>query len=339
MKNRDGIQFILVCVIGIVLIGVLIPLADIYNLKIDIDYGSKKTYESEIDNGIFIKTNNIVLDNFNDNITISEAGEYNVKGTFNFSILVNANDKVILNLNGVDINSKITSAIANRGTNELVINLVDESVNNLKDDGYSVYDGCIYSRGKLTIGGNGILNIVGNQENGEGISTTDADIIINGGNINIVAKDDGINVGGGDGILEINGGNIKIGVSGDGIDSNGKFIMNDGVLNILSGTKGKTTGIDTDNGIEINGGNIVAFGSSDYQIPLDSSTQKFIGFYVKDSIKEDSKILLVNDEGLEFELNASQEFKTLIYSNPNIEEGIYYLYIDDVQTEFSFNVY
>lgn len=338
MKKKDGLQFILVCVIGVVLIGILIPLGNITNEELDYDK-KKVTEESEIGNGIFIKTNNIVLDNFNDDITISEGGEYNIKGSFEHSIFVNSNDKVILNLNGVDIKSKITSAIANRGSSELVINLVDESVNNLLDNGYSVYDGCIYSKGKLVIDGTGTLNIVGNQHKGEGIATTNSDIDINGGNINIVANDDGINIGGNSGYININNGYIKINVSGDGIDSNGSLVINGGNIYIKSGTKGKTTGIDTNDGIEINGGNIVAFGSSDYQIPLESSIQKYIGFSIKDYIKQDSKVVLKNDFGLEFEITAEQKFKTLIFSNSEVVEGTYYLYVDGVQTEYSFNVY
>ena len=42
--------------------------------------------------------------------------------------------------------------------------------------------------------------------------------------------------------------------------------------------------------------------------------------------------------GLEYKIIAHQKFKTLIYSNPKLVEGSYYLYVDGEQTEYSFNV-
>ncbi len=84
----------------------------------------------------------------------------------------------------------------NVGTRELVIRLADNSNNTLSDGGASEYDACIYSNGKLTIEGNGTLNVYGNQEEGEGIATETNDITINGGVINIECQDDGINAGG-----------------------------------------------------------------------------------------------------------------------------------------------
>ncbi len=338
MKNKDGVQIIVVCIMCIILICVLLPLGD---LKGNFNYivERNKLKESDIDNGTFIKTNNIILDNFNNDITISEGGEYNIKGNFNHSIFVNANDTVILNLNGVNISSKITSAIANRGENDLIINLVSDSFNNLIDAGYSEYDGCIYSKGKLIIEGSGTLNINGNQKDGEGISTTDADIIINGGKLNISSNDDGINVGGNSGFISINEGEININSIGDGIDSNGNIVINGGKLFVLSGEKGKTTGIDSDDGIEINGGEIIAFGSSDYQKPLDTSKQNYLGFSVKNYISKNSELIFKNNLGLEYKVTAHQKFKTLIYSNPELVDGSYYLYVDGEQTEYSFNVF
>ena len=46
----------------------------------------------------------------------------------------------------------------------LTIKLTDNTINNLSDGGSSEYDGCIFSYGKLTIEGNGTLNVNGKQE-------------------------------------------------------------------------------------------------------------------------------------------------------------------------------
>ena len=337
MKSKERVHIGAVCIIGVALICILLPLG---NLNGIFDYKGERIElkENDIGSGVFIKTNNVVLDNFDSDITISEGGVYNIKGNLNHSIFINANDTVTLNLNGVNISSKITSAIANRGENDLIINLVADSFNNLIDSGYSEYDGCIYSKGKLIIEGTGTLNINGNQKDGEGIATKDNDIIINSGVINISSNDDGINVGGKSGLITINGGEININSNGDGIDSNGNIVINGGKLSVLSGEKGKTTGIDSDDGIEINGGEIIAFGSSDYQKPLDTSLQNYIGVSVKNYIKKDSELLFKNNMGLEYKIIAHQKFKTLIYSNPELVEGSYYLYVDGEQTEYSFNI-
>lgn len=44
----------------------------------------------------------------------------------------------------------------------MVINLVEGTTNVLKDNGSSELDGCIYSSGKLTIEGNGKIEVYGN---------------------------------------------------------------------------------------------------------------------------------------------------------------------------------
>ena len=189
----------------------------------------KDTKKEDVDTGEMINANTIKLDEYDSNITIEEGGEYNIEGSFNHSILVDSSNKVILNLNNVSINSDITAAIGNKGTGEMVINLVEGTTNILKDNGSSELDGCIYSSGKLTIEGNGKLEVYGNQEEGEGIATTDANITINGENIYIESADDGINAGGDNGgVLTINGGNIVVKAGGDGIDSNKDLIINGG---------------------------------------------------------------------------------------------------------------
>lgn len=106
--------------------------------------------------------------------------------------------------------------------------------------------------------------------------------------------------------------------------------MNGGKLFVLGGEKGKTTGIDTDDGIEINGGDVIAYGSSDYQKPLDSSLQNYIGFSVKNYIEEGSELVFSNNMGWEFKITANQKFKTFIFSNPELVNGhiIYMLMVN-----------
>ena len=115
-------------------------------------------------------------------------------------------------------------------------------------------------------------------------------ITLNDGDISIVASDDGINAadgsssgmgmggfgggqnggfGGGQAsssdssvLLTINGGNIFVNASGDGLDSNGNIVMNGGNVTVLGPTSDGDTALDFDGTFTINGGVLMAFGSS-----------------------------------------------------------------------------
>ncbi len=297
----------------------------------------KETSKDDVEVGKKVNTEIIKLNQYDSNITIDKAGEYTIEGSFNHSVIVDSTEKVILNLNNVSINSNITAAIGNKGTGEIIINLLEGTTNILKDSGSSELDGCIYSSGDLTIEGNGKLEIYGNQEEGEGIATTDANITINGGNIYIESADDGINAGGDNGgLITINDGNIMVKASGDGIDSNKDLVINAGKIYTVGSSNGGDAGIDTDGKFEINGGEIIAIGSDMLQNPDNNSKQKYISFTFNSVITNGSKISLkdINEnEVISFE--AKEDFKTLIVSNSLLEDSTYYLYIDDEKTEYS----
>ena len=217
--------------------------------------------------------------------------------------------------------------------------LADGSNNILSDGGASEYDGCIYSNGPLIIEGNGILNVYGNQEEGEGIATETNNITINGGNINIECQDDGINAGGDGGTITINDGEIYIKANGDGIDSNKNLIINGGNIYTMGSSIGGDAGIDTDEGFEINGGTVIALGSDMIERPKESSKQKSVCFELNSQIGEGSKITLKNgadEEIISFE--AKENFRTLIISNSKLVEGTYYLYQNGEKTNYIANI-
>ena len=290
-KNNNEIKFQLIIIF--ILISIFFGLMYIYfnrmNFRPREENVIKETSAKDVDEGVVVNDKEINLLNYNSNITIKEGGEYNIFGRFSYSILVNSTEKVILNLKNVYIQSSITSAIANINTGDLVINVVDGTENTLKDNGSSEFDGCIYSKGKLYFEGNGKLYVYGNQEEGEGIATTDNDITINSGDIYIESKDDGINCGGDNGgIITINDGTVFVKASGDGIDSNNSLIINGGNIYTMGSSLGGDAGIDTDKGFEINGGQVVALGSDMLQNPDLSSKQKYISFNLKSKINKNS---------------------------------------------------
>ena len=345
MKKETFIQVIIILILTAILGGLVYMTVTEINNTNPRTFGmnpveeevEKETKKEDVDTGKTINAKTIKLDEYDTNITIEEGGEYNIEGSFNHSILVDSNDKVILNLNNISINSDITAAIGNKGTGEMVINLVEGTTNVLKDNGSSELDGCIYSSGKLTIEGKGKLEVYGNQEEGEGIATTDADITINGGEIYIVCNDDGINAGGDNGgVITINGGDITVKASGDGIDSNKDLIINGGTVYTMGSSLGGDAGIDTDGKFEINGGEVIALGSDMLQNPDSSSKQKSVSFTINSKISSGSNISLKDSSGNEVvSFEAKEDFRTLIISKSDLANDTYYLYINGEKTEYS----
>lgn len=341
--NKDKIVIFILA--SLLMSGILSFIIDSYvtnNIKLTVLKENKETTSDDIDSGEMIKGKEINLDDYNTNVTITEPGIYTLKGTLNNSVLVDADGKVTLNLASVNITSNNTAAIANRTTNDLVINLVTGSVNNLTDKGNSEYDGGLFSNGHLYIEGNGTLNVYGKQEEGEGISTTDNDITINGGIIYIESNDDGINAGGDiGGTVTINAGVVQIKASGDGIDSNDNIIINGGIIYAVGSATGGDAGIDADNGYEINGGLVIALGSDMLEPPNKDSKQNVICFEL-DEIVEDGELitLLDSNDKVITSFKATENFRTLIVSSENLEYGLYSLYQGGNNTgNLKYNIY
>ena len=267
MKKETLIQLIIIAILSVILIGLIFITVKEMNNKNFRNFKLnpfeeeviKETKKEDVSKGDKIESTDINLSQFNDNINISAGGEYNITGEFKNSIIVDSKEQVVLNLNNIIIDSQITAAIANINSGDLVINLLENTTNILKDSGSSEYDSCIYSEGKVIINGSGKLEIYARQEDGEGIATKTNDITINSGDIYIESADDGLNTGGDGGIITINGGNIFIKANGDGIDSNKDLIINGGSIYTIGSSKGGDAGIDTDYKFEINGGQVRCF--------------------------------------------------------------------------------
>ena len=138
-------------------------------------------------------------------------------------------------------------------------------------------DDGVHADANLQVDG-GTIDIKKCYEGLEGVHIT-----LNDGDISIVASDDGINAadgssssgmgmggfGGGQAsssdssvLLTINGGNIFVNASGDCLDSNGNIVMNGGNVTVLGPTSDGDTALDFDGTFTINGGVLMAFGSS-----------------------------------------------------------------------------
>ena len=196
------------------------------------------------------------------------------------------------------------------------------------------YDGAFYSKMSMNINGgeigDGMLNI--NAEN-EGLDS-ELHLTINGGQINIVSGNDGINTNEDNvSVTTVNGGYLNIVVDGstgegDGIDSNGWLVINGGVVSASACATSGDAGIDSDKGIHINGGAVMATGNMlDH---ISESEQNYIVFTFNDKVKGGEEITLKHGEESTF-LFMPNDFTYLIVSNPEITEGTYTLWKGEEQ--------
>lgn len=198
------------------------------------------------------------------------------------------------------------------------------------------YDGAFYSKQSMNINGgskgNGILNI---QAENEGLDS-ELHLTINGGNINIVAGNDGINTNEDNvSVTTINGGTLNIVVEGstgegDGIDSNGWLVINGGVVIAQACSTSMDSGIDSDMGIAINGGTVIATGNMLDSIT--SSEQNYAVFQFSSRQSGKSTYTLKNQkEDTILEFTPENDFSILILSDNQLVDGEYTFWKDDKQ--------
>ncbi len=199
------------------------------------------------------------------------------------------------------------------------------------------YDGAFYSKMSMNVGGgklgNGVLNI--NAAN-EGLDS-ELHLTINGGNINIISGNDGINTNEDNiSVTTVNAGNLNILVNGktgegDGIDSNGWLVINGGSVTTQACAFSGDAGIDSDMGIHINGGKVFATGNM-----LDRISESAVNFAVF-SFAETQKSGVYSLKNSQGETVAEKEiansFSYLIISDELLAEGDYALYSGNKQLQ------
>lgn len=179
----------------------------------------------------------INLSDISDNqLAITEGGDYTLSGTLSGSITVNTKDKVKLRLAGVAISSDTEPCIYFENADKAYITIEDGTENSLET---ACESGAVYSKDNLEIKGDGTLSIVSNA--GHGIKASD-NFTIESGNISITANNDGIHI---NDTFKMKGGSVSIEAAGDGIDS-------ESIVNISGGAIDIKTTLEPSNADELN---------------------------------------------------------------------------------------
>ena len=179
-------------------------------------------------------------------------------------------------------------------------------------------------------------------------------ISINDGDISLITGDDGINAGGGadessknrsgsspfdadeNCILSINGGNIYVNSAGDGVDSNGWLYFNGGTTVIDGPTNNGNGALDSGLGIVMNGGKVIAIGSSGMAENLGNTSSIYnISIYLS-AIKPAGTTIEIKNSSDEtiFSHTTAKQFSNITAGSEDFTVGgTYRLYLDGGLTE------
>lgn len=177
-------------------------------------------------------------------------------------------------------------------------------------------------------------------------------VTINGGKINVASSDDGINAGSGadnssanrpganafntdeNCIITINGGEIYINASGDGIDSNGSIRFNGGAVLVDGPTNNGNGALDSGTDIEIQGGTVIAAGSSGMAKDLGANSGIFnLSIYFDTAQTGGTKVTIKNASGeAVLEHTPAKTFSHIAAGSEKLSLGeTYTIYLNDTE--------
>lgn len=186
-------------------------------------------------------------------VKIDSSGVYNIYGTMEqgqIVIDVSKDLDVRLILNNVSISNNDVAPIYVKSSKKTIITLADGTKNFIKDErsgDKSDENGTIFSKGNLTINGNGSLEIYTSYK--DGVVCKD-NLKIIGASVSVVAADDGIR---GNESISIKNASIDIISNGDAIKSNkddntkkvGNIFIEDSDINIITGGGNKGNSLNS----------------------------------------------------------------------------------------------
>lgn len=198
---------------------------------------------------------------------------------------------------------------------------------------------------------NGSIDISHSYEGFEALN-----IQIDGGEISLVATDDGFNAAGGvdssgtggrdemfgggmrpggmghggmggssNGSIVINGGKLYVQASGDGMDANGYLEINGGYTVVCGPNRGDTATLDYDTGATINGGVFIGSGAAGMAQTFSANKQGVVAVSVGNGQTAGSTVTITDADGKEIVSHSPElDFSVFIYSAPEIVSGNMY---------------
>lgn len=309
------------------------------NLNDGNEYASK---DEDVDGAIYCDNNLIINGSGVLNITgnykngiVSKDDLTIVNSTINIKCLnkaIHGKDSVKIKNSNININSGSDGIKSNNEEKGFVYLDNSDIAIKTKTNGIKAYSLIQVESGELNI-----------SESKEGLEAKR--IIINDGNIAILASDDGINSSLEDAnkdevknnkqlkeyyekierlecFININGGNIYIDADGDGLDSNGSININGGNIVVEGPSSGKDCGLDYIVGCDSNDGSILVSSMSDeIQEFSNSSKQYGVTYVFGKTYKKGGHILIENDNGILFDYVISKQFNALQFSSEKMKKG------------------
>lgn len=203
-------------------------------------------------------------------------------------------------------------------------------------------DDGIHAQDTLEVSG-GTIRITKSYEGLEALYVT-----VSGGDISIVASDDGINAAGGtdgsgvggmdnggrwggmssgNGSITISGGTIYIKAGGDQIDANGTLEISGGDITVCGGTQGDTSVLDYDKSAVISGGTFIGTGASMMAQTLTGNGQGVISFTINNQ-SSGTEVVVKNASGeTVISVAPANSFQLVVLSSSNIVKGESYTVI------------
>lgn len=190
----------------------------------------------------------------------------------------------------------------------------------------------------------GTIDIKKSVEGIEGMS-----IEISGGEITLIASDDGLNAAGGNDqsagadraamaavegcTISISGGTLSIDAAGDGIDSNGSLSISGGTTLVSGPTNRGNGALDYNGTAAMTGGTLLAAGSSGMVQGFgDSSTQGSILYVLTDVQQAGTAVVLKDDGGnVIAQFSPAKQFQALNISVPELAQGKTYTLVVGTQ--------
>jgi hypothetical protein len=244
--------------------------------------------------------------------------QYSLTGNFTGQVTFVATTPLEVELNQVTITNETGPALVLVNPELSTVTLRAGTTNFLSDGGSSEdYDAALFSVGPLAVNGAGALRVIGNYQ--EGLAS-DANLIIQNGQLVVSAADDGLNA---QTDISINGGELIVSAAGDGIDSNGTLNMTGGVVLAQGSLTDASGGIDADGVIVFKGGVIVASGSQN-AFPQNQTGQKFLLANLSEALPAGSMITLATTEQTLISVSLSQASQQFVLSLPQIQENLDY---------------